>query len=50
MFTVLEGDGVLVRVVTSFRCTWQSAEKVWVKVCLTIGRDDGGFVSRGVKL
>jgi hypothetical protein len=50
MFTILEGDSVLVGVIVGFRYAGWGVEKVRVEVCLVVGRDDRGLVGRGVEL
>jgi hypothetical protein len=44
VLTVLEGDGVLMRVIAGICSVGQGTKKVWVKVCLVVGGDDRGLV------
>jgi hypothetical protein len=50
MFTILEGDGVLIEVVVGLCCARWGVEKVRIEVCLIIGRDDWGLIGRGMEL
>ena len=46
--TILKRDSVLMWVVAGVRGARQAAEKVWVKVCLTVGGDNGRFIEKSV--
>ena len=48
VLTILKGDGVLVWVVAGVHGARQGAKEMGVKVCLTVGRDNGQFIEKSV--
>jgi hypothetical protein len=46
ILTILKRNGVLMGVVAGVRGAGRNTKKVWVEVCLIIGRDDRGFIKR----
>ena len=41
VLTILKRDSVLVGMVVGVRCAGRGAKKIWIKVCLTVGGDNG---------
>jgi hypothetical protein len=48
VLTILKRDSVLVWVVVGIRGARWGAEEMGVKVCLTVGRDNGQFIEKSV--